>query len=528
MKPSKHPLFQALLLIITSFVHYSCAAQPKEAANAFSSFKLYDGLYHYGVNQGWYGTNWNSPQIGKLARDLGVRTLRIPLYDEFFATYGLHNLVPDFVYYADSLGAKDMVAFIGKPSAANRDTTVYPGSNERAISFLGLYEPVWLDKEKKTINIKNTYAKYLFDVVQLYGKYIKFWEIVNEPDFTHSAGGWLGDFDPSSSATWFKYNPKPEELVNLKAPITTYIRLLRVSWEVIKTLQPDDYICTGGIAYKSFLDALLRNTDNPVDGSVTSQYPLQGGAYFDVLSFHSYPMYYLKRWDQKLGKVVHFRHSDAAVEAFINIKAQMDSLLKLYGYDHTKFPRKQFICTETGLSRIMDGDNWGSSEGQLNFLLKAQVAAQKNNIKQLYWFHLGDMADPKAQFDQMGLYYYFGDQKPFNAKPTQQGIGLKTMTELLYEKKFDSLRTASMLLPTNVDGGAFKGKDGKYVYVLWAKTSTDLSEQAVATYSFPANIISTKSVAKKEWDYAEKRKEMVVSKVGVRLTETPSFFTEAK
>jgi hypothetical protein len=509
------------------------SASSHPTANNFSSYLPYKGNYRYGINQGWYGANWSSQNTATLAmgnpalnvKGVGVKTLRVPLYDEFLTTYGLTSLVADFKYH-ESLGGGDFTAFVGHPHASHQLDTTFAGSPEKSKVFKNLYEPIWLDAGQTKINPKNTYARYLYDVVKTYGDYIKFWEIVNEPDFTYSSAGWLGDFDPNNSGTWFKYNPTPDELINLRAPIFYYIRMLRVSWEVIKKLQPDDYVCTGGIAYKSFLDALLRNTDNPDNGKVTAQYPLKAGAYFDVLSFHSYPMYYLKKWSGALGKKTYFRHSDAATNAYLMIKHNMDSILNNYGYDGKQYPTKQYICTETGVSRIMSGDNWGSNEGQKNFMIKAQIASQKEGIRQLYWFQLGDQANPNEQFDQMGLYHYFAGNAPYQATPTDQGIALKTTSDLLFGKVYDSKRTAALHLPAAIDGAAFKGTDGNYVYVLWAKTTTDLSEAASATYTFPSNIVSS-NLIRKEWNFSETDVASTISKNKIKLSATPSFFMES-
>lgn len=80
----------------------------------------------------------------------------------------------------------------------------------------------------------------------------------------------------------------PEIISYLLLSIIT-IGLLRISYEVIKTVDENAYVCIGGIGNPAFLDAVLRNTDNPIDGTENNDYPLLGGAYFDVLSFHSYP-----------------------------------------------------------------------------------------------------------------------------------------------------------------------------------------------------------------------------------------------
>jgi hypothetical protein len=501
-------------------------------ANSFSSSVAYNGIYRYGANPGWYGNNWSSENVAALSmgssslnvKGVGVKSLRIPLYDDHLTSYGINAEVSKFQYYA-SLGGGEMTAFVGNPSPANRETTTFPGSPEQAKTFKGLYEPIWLDAAQTQINPANTYAKYLYDVVKVYGTYIKFWEVINEPDYTYTGSGWMGDANPPQAGSWFDHNPTASELVNLRAPIQYYIRTLRISWEVIKKLQPNSYVCTGGIGYRSFLDAILRNTDNPVDGSVTSAYPAKGGAYFDVLSFHNYPMYGLKTWSNAINGFQFFRHSDGAAATFVNCRNNMESVLGTYGYNGSSYPKKQYICTETGVSRFSSGDDWGSPEGQKNYVIKAQVAAQKVGIRQIYWYTIGDQTGT-SQYDQMGMYRYFGGSSPYNATLTDQGIASKTMSDQLYGKVYDASRTSSMNLPGNVDGGAFRGTDGSYVYVLWAKTQTDLSENASASFSFPSSVIMSGSVTRKDWNFSQTNSSSSTSSSNISLNGSPSFFVE--
>jgi hypothetical protein len=517
-------------LLSTSIVLSQKLIAQVPTANSFSSAVAYNGIYRYGANPGWYGNNWSAENVADLSmgsssvKGVGIKTLRIPLYDDHLTTYGLNSEVSKFQYYASMCGG-DMTAFIGNPSSANRETTTFPGSPEQAKTFRGLYEPIWLDAAQTQINPANTYAKYLYDVVKVYGSYIKFWEVINEPDFTYSSSGWQGDTNPVTPGSWFDHNPTADELVNLRAPIQYYIRTLRVSWEVIKKLQPNSYVCTGGIGYKSFLDAILRNTDNPVDGSVTSAYPAKGGAYFDVLSFHNYPMYSLKTWSNAINAFQFFRHSDGAAGAFITCRNNMENLLGTYGYNGSSYPKKQFICTETGVSRFSSGDEWGSPDGQKNYVIKAQVAAQKTGIRQVYWYTIGDQTGT-SQYDQMGMYKYFGSSTPYNATLTDQGIASKTMSDLLYGRSYDASRTSSMSLPANIDGGAFRGNDGSYVYVLWAKTQTDLSENASATYSFPSVVVMSGNVTRKDWNFSQTNASSSISASNINLNGSPSFFIE--
>ena len=141
-------------------------------------------------------------------------------------------------------------------------------------------------------------------------------------------------------------------------------------------------------------------------------------------------------------------------------------------------------------------------------------------------FLLGDGTDGNNQHERMGLYYYFGWNTPYNQTPSDQGKALKSTSDLLYGKTYDAEKTAGLNLPANVDGAAFVATDGNYTYVLWAKTTTDLSETSNAVYSFPTAAVTSANVVRKEWDYSETNTSTTVTKTNIQLTGTPSFFTE--
>src|SRR5690606_16067325 len=230
----------------------------------------------------------------------------------------------------------------------------------------------------------------------------------------------------------------------------------------------------GGIGYESFLDAVLRNSDNPTNGSVNSSFPLMGGAYFDVVSYHSYPHYGLKRWSNDEGGFIHYRHSDGAVSEAMNKKETFNDVLKQHGYDGNTYPEKHWIITESNVPRKkIGGDILAGNEAQANFVIKVMVGAQKNNIKQLHTFILGDSKnyeEANRVFDLMGLYKKLNGIAPYTQEYTDQGIAYKTTSALLYGLVYDPVRTTALGFPDNVDGGAFKDKNGHYVYVVWAKT----------------------------------------------------------
>ena len=499
-------------------------------ANDFSSYVPYTGNYAYGSNMGYYGTQFKDQDIAQLAYNAGVRTVRPSLPDWLITGYGADARTTAFQFY-QSIGMIDLTAFVGEPNEPSvygtsgpddRETKQFPGTTERARTFKGLYEPVWLDSAKTQINPANTFASYLYKTVKTYGLYVKFWEIVNEPDFTYGSHGW--QIASADSKSWWNVNPDPEDLTNLKAPIQYYVHELRVAYDVIKTLQPNEYIATGGIGYASFLDALLRNTDNPVDGSVTTDYPLKAGAYFDVLSFHTYPMYNVRHWDNSVGGFVYTRHSDAAVDAHLQSQTDFRNVLEKYGYNGSLYPKKQWLVTETDIPQETIGTDWGGLTEANNYIMKAHILGQVNGIMQTYKYGLGENDGGDTSFNRMGLY---GNLSPAsttiaNAPKTEQFKAIKTLSTLLYGKKYDANKTAQLNLPSSVRGAAFTDGSGKYTYALWAKTTTDLSENVSATYSFPFTFNGVRD----EWDYSATNNTTNLNTPTVTLTSAPSFFVE--
>src|SRR5690606_11188784 len=162
--------------------------------------------------------------------------------------------------------------------------------------------------------------------------------------------------------------------------------------EVVKSLDPDAYVVVSGTGYPSFLDAILRNTDNPNDGSVTAEFPLKGGAYFDVMGFPSYPHFdgSLRVWSDQLNDWVYSRHSDGAAYGLVKTKQTYQEVLSDYGYDGATYPEKLWMVTEVNLPRKQFGDYIGSEEAQRNFIIKAIATAMMNDFLQLHIYKLGE------------------------------------------------------------------------------------------------------------------------------------------
>ncbi len=499
--------------------------------------KPYEGHFRYGMNLGYF-PGWNDRQLGTIAAgdpDLGVtgvgaNAFRPGLPNHVLEIWG-YDLRREAYDYFESLGMSEHTVILEGPPEWFRDLTYYcEGSDKTSVLFRNVYLDIWDNGENGTpVNDENFFALYVYKIVEEYGNHMRFYEIWNEPDFDFSFTNWNYR---NPDIGWWVEDPDPCDY-QLRAPIQHYVRHLRVAYEVIKTLDDDAYVSIGALGYPHFLDAVLRNTDNPQGGSITADYPLTGGAYFDVMGFHEYPHIDGSLWqyDYRVDDAPHdfARHSDQGVDNGIFRKYnEFNAVLAKYGYDGTTYPEKLWLVTESNMPRKGFGD-WryhGSEEMQYNYIIKAAVGCQKVGILQLHPFNLGDKQseeDATFEFDLMGMYKKLANTPQYEQEVNNVGIAYKTVSDLLYEYRYDETATAALMMPAGVDGGAFRNDDGAYTYVLWSKTHTDQSEETSATYSFPSNMVGD-VVTSYPWDWSYNGGESEVSSRGIALTGTPVFF----
>ncbi|NJK83281.1 MAG: hypothetical protein HC912_05150 [Saprospiraceae bacterium] len=458
-------------------------------------------------------------------KGVGITSLRSALFEHFQEQWGYDFRVRTFKHY-QNLGDTDHVLFVGYPKWEHRDTTHYCEDIPSEL-FANLYEPIWDDGSDGTpYNDQNHYVAYLYKTVSLYKEYVKFWEIWNEPDYSFSPNS---IYAPGVAGNWWENNPNPCDY-DIHAPIFHYIRMLRISYEVIKSVDPTAYVAIGGIGYPSFLDVVLRNTDNPEDGSVNEHYPLGGGAYFDVLSYHVYPHIdaSLRTWNNEQQKFNYKRNTDEAVKGVIRLKDRFQAVLDKYGYNGEPYPEKEWIITESNVPRKPLNGDFGSDEVQRNFIIKALVESQKHNIKQFHIYTLGDEWDYEAatqQFQEyqiMGLYDKLTGRRLNEIKANDVGLAYQTCSKLLYKKKFDAVALEALKLPEGINGGAFRSEIGEMVYVLWAETTEDQSEAVNRTL----NLTKTTGVRKfvqKYWHTSQTQDSSLVEGKQIQLTGAPIF-----
>ena len=487
----------------------------------------YNGDFRYGANFNYYPP-WIDTEIADIAigngtlPGIGLNVIRGSLAEEFLEFWG-YDIRQAYYQHYESLGANDHLVFaIGPIVPEHKDQTEYcPGSPSEL--FANLYEPIWDNNNGTPYNEDNYFAAYMYQMVSHYTEHVKFWEIWNEADFSFDV---LAAFaPPGQPGNWWDAPPDPCNMI-IKAPVYHYIRMLRIGWEVVKTVDPDAYVCTGGIGNPAFLDALCRYTDNPVDGSVSADYPLSGAAYFDVLSYHSYPHFdgSLRTfngtgWDQH-------RHSDRAIEGMIGRKNLFQDVMDNYGYDGSDKPEKLWLISETNLPRqAFNPEYIGTDEAQRNYTMKALVAAQMEGIEQLYFYIISDLfpaAQASFEFHTMGLFKNLSQFTYPDYEINEAAIALKTTSDFLYKKEYDEGLTTSLQIPSNIGGAVFTN-DQDTVAVLWAKTTEDQSETANAVYSLPAGY-GVVDDALYQWDYSQTSSSTTVSPDAIPLTGAPSFF----
>ena len=527
---------KSLVFILLVFACFASFAQNKTANDYIPP---YTSDVFFGTNMGYF-PGWTDEDLATISKGdpvkevegIGSETLRPALFGHFLEQWGYDARISAFKYY-QSIGIKDIVCFIGEPSEEQRERKIYCDEAGPSNHYRNLYEPIWDNGENGTpVNEKNDFALYVYKTVSIYKDYVKIWEIWNEPDLADRDFKGHSLAPPGTSGSWWDNNPDPCEY-KMRAPVFHYIRTLRIAYEVIKSVQPEGLVATGGVGYPSFMDAVCRNTDNPTDGSVTDEYQLHGGAYFDVLSFHCYPHIdgSLKKWNMNKFRHDLFRHTDKAAQGVVDAKNRFKKVMHTYGYDGKKYPAKHWILTEVNIPRKSFNDQLGSDEAQRNFTIKSMVLAKRENIRQYHIYNLAeasphDMQVNLTEFNAMGVYKSLLDVPKYKMTLTDGGVAYKTTAQFLGGMHYDYDKTAALEMHSKIDGGVFSDKLGRSVLVIWAKTSVDNSEEGSAEYTLPEEWSNPRmSIA--GWDYCRSKKSSRVDTDIIKLSTSPIFIFSA-
>ena len=256
--------------------------------------------YRLGNGLGYIGNGWDDAKMSNLSRLAGNDGQRKKLPEQHFQNWGFGIELGD-AQTNTKLGILDVVGYLATPTKAHSSNKT---DNSELCYPDNLYEPIWL--EDGSVNPNNYWANYVYKTVQIYKDHIKIWETWNEPDYTRNY---------NEVGKWSTEPPNPKDLVHWYGTIFEYIRLLRITYEVAKSVDPECWVATGGLGYSSFLDAIMRYTDNPKDGTVTEEYPAYGGAYFDCDVYHQYLQYGVT--DEETGEAYSDNGSDMLAKKIV-------------------------------------------------------------------------------------------------------------------------------------------------------------------------------------------------------------------
>mgnify|MGYP002625096206 FL=1 len=411
--------------------------------------------YRFGNGLGYVGKGWDDAKMANLSSMAGYDGQRKKLPEQHLVTWG-YGIEVDDCKVNTKLGILDVIGYLATPTKAHSSNAT---DNAELCYPDNLYEPIWL--EDGTVNPSNYWAYYVYQVVSHYKDYIKIWETWNEPDYTRNYG---------DVGNWKSNPPNPKDLVHWYGTIFEYIRLLRITYEVAKKVDPDCFVATGGLGYSEFLDAILRYTDNPDEGKVTDEYPAYGGAYFDCDAYHQYPQYGVT--DLETGKAYNDNGSDSLAKKVVILKKNHEYTIKQYGFDGKQFPKKIYVNTETGVNSEEKEGTVGGDLVRRNWILKLALYCIEYDVKQ---HHMLVLTGSSGDYNDLDTYVSM-EEGFKNLKSSSKGrLALQKIK--LGKFEFDESETSKLRdnLPAGLTGIALRRKFEKeegedyygYMYSVW-------------------------------------------------------------
>ena len=377
-----------LFLLILS-IKYSSSESGKEKGAYLNVPDSNDLQYRLGNNLGYIGNGWDDSKMANLSRLAGYDGQRKKLPEQHLEAWGYGIEIGDCEDNT-KYGILDVVGYLATPTYQHSSNAT---SNPELCYPANLYEPIWSNENEGIVNQNNYWAYYVYRTVSNYKQYIKIWETWNEPDYTKNY---------NNVGNWKTSPPNPTDLPHWSGTIFQYIRLLRITYEVAKKLDPTCFVATGGLGYPEFLDAILRYTDNPNDGSITADYPAYGGAYFDCDAYHQYPQYGVT--DLETNEGYHENGSDMLAKKVVILKKNHEYTLKQHGFNGVTYPEKIFVNTETGVNSGESQNYVGGDLVRRNWILKLALFCIEYDVKQVHLLNLADNGNGMGDYENLGKY----------------------------------------------------------------------------------------------------------------------------
>ncbi len=456
--------------------------------------------FSFGVVMGNPKPSWGDATTASLAARAGCNSLRPKLPEYHLDRWGYEIEVADMRSYAED-GLHRLIAFVTGPT---REHSTMPAAEPdwKRDYYIprNLHAPIWL--AEGVVNPENYWAAYLFRTMSIYGEWVRYWEIWNEPD-------WVGDWRVAQA--WWTRAPTAADLPRFNGSIFDYNRMLRIAWEVKEVVAPHTFIAVGGLGYDSFLDAIVRYSDHPDDGRVDADHPHRGDHYFEVVSFHHYP------------HLASPGHSDASARGLLEHKARFQAVL-----DAHDVAAKRWIVTESGAAATsLAGVTSGPAYAR-NYLMKVMALAHADGIDGIHWFKLSDTPNAGADpFGHMGLYPDLSDvETPEQAALSDLGVAYRTLGLFLHGARARLDTPPWEGAAQGVRGVAYQLADGRAAWLLWIE-GDDAAAQVATRLTVPPDVTALRAHA---WDHSRTLQSTPIDvRDGVAelsLSSSPQFFVE--
>ena len=415
--------------------------------------------YRNGNGIGGIGNGWDDGRLSNLSSWGGYDGQRKKLPEYHLVNWGYGIEVGD-CQTNTKCGILDVIGYLCGPTKEHSTNRLSPYNNYKEVMPpANLYEPIW--KEDGSVNTDNYWANYIYQTVSTYKDYIKIWETWNEPDYTRNYG---------AIESWRTNPPNKDDLPSWHGTIFEYIRLLRITYEVAKKVDPDCWVATGGLGYTSFLDAILRYTDNPNNGAVSEEYPAKGGAYFDCEAYHQYPKYGVT--DEETGEGYNDNGSDTLAKKVVILKKNHQYTIKKHGFGDT-YPDKLYINTETGYD---NGETEESSLIRRNWIIKLALYQIEYDVKQINALYIADGGKGMGDFQNIGKFVSVEEGYKHLKDSSKGRVILKRMNIGKYIFDKDKTKNFRVSLPEGITGIVLKRKFPRvvnetyysdYIYSIW-------------------------------------------------------------
>ena len=442
------------LIIIITFLSFSNLSE-ETGKNLGAYLKTPDSTklqFRLGNGIGYYGQGWNESKLSYLSKLAGYDGQKKRLMEFHLDNWGYDVEIEDCKKNKE-YGISDVIGYLGYPIKSHSSNIT---ANPEFCYPDNLYDPIWL--EDGSINSNNYWAYYVYNTVNKYKDYIKIWEAWEEPDYTTNF---------ENIEKWSINQPKKTDLTHWFGTIFEYIRLLRITYEVAKKIDPNCWVSTGRIKYHQFLDAIMRYTDNPDEGKITDEYPAYGGAYFDCISNYLYPEEDIV--DIVSGEDYNKNGSDILAKKIAILKNNHYNIAKKYGFDGKKYPEKIFLNLETGLNSKESNYTIGGDLVRRNWLIKVAFYSLEFNIKQIHIPYIADNNGGFGDYDKLGKFISLEEGSKYLKNSSKGRKILKKINfgKFIYDEEKTNIFRKS--LPDFMRGIAFtrnfpKEKNEEYYY----------------------------------------------------------------